>query len=41
MLKDNLAVAWIFRKKKWKNKIFLPTYQRDLLTTEMPRAAVR
>lgn len=40
MLKDNLAVAWIFRKKNEKKKI-LPTYQRDLLTTEMPRAAVR
>ena len=40
MLRDNLAVAWIFSKKN-DFEIFLPTYQTDLLTTEMPRAAVR
>ena len=40
MLKDNLAVAWIFRKKNEKKKNFA-NLSEDLLTTEMPRAAVR
>lgn len=39
MLKDNLAVAWIFRKKNEKKKNFA-NLSEDLLT-EMPRAAVR